>query len=290
MKLSNIIQFIPESFDEEPETDRQALEVAIRQKERAIKHEYHRVYLDNKRVALTIPNAVEDDNFPGGSRALRKALDDESWIRIAVDVVAPNVLNPSAQQQRAVALYDRFIQLAQVKDRIHKKLLVAINAATEFVAQSVDRKTQSQIPEERVPATLSSGVGGKFQNPYFASDIDRYAGAPEGFPWTPHMHKVYNKLKDILKKNGIPGFTVAFGSVFIDPVNRGAGLHNFPNFAVIAANGSFVWRRYDRGGGSGQNWVYVNGQKMNAQRFISFSTSSDPTAQATFTAWVDALK
>jgi hypothetical protein len=280
--------FDDDEFANNPRTG-QDLVVALKQREKAIKHEYVRVYRDNTDLASTIPNYYEDGAFPGGRRKLDVALADKSWVRVSNTVVVPNTVVNQPLIQRALALYSRFQQLQGAKTTIHNKILVASDTASKYVAQSIDKPTAEQIPEAHVPAQISSGGKGKFQNPYFLSGVGRYAGDPENFPWTPHMQKMYITLRDILNKNNIPGFTIAYGSTLVDPVRKGASLLNYSNFAIVGAKEKLVWRKYDMGGGSGQNWVYINGEKMNTSRFILVSTLTDQKSQTLFASWMTAL-
>jgi hypothetical protein len=293
MKLTLLKPVIFEAFDDDEFANTphagQDLVAALKQREKAIKHEYIRVYRDNTEMASAIPNHYAVNAFPGGHKKLAAALADKSWVRVSNDVVVPNTAVNQPLIQQAMATYQRFQQLANAKVAMHNKILVAQGSASAYVSQSIDKPTTEQIPETQVPAQISSGKG-KFRNPYFLSNVGRYAGVAENFPWTPHMHKMYVTVKDILDKNGVPGFTVAYGSTFVDPVRQGASLISCSNFAVIGASGKFVWRKYDLGGGSGQNWVYVDGEKMNTTRFILFSGQSDPKAQAQFASWIAALK
>ena len=295
MKLTLIRPVIFEAFDDDKfgngvPTDPEALVAALKRREKAIKHEYLRVHRENTDIATTIPKYIMIDAFPGGDVKANNALRDGSWIRVSSEVMVPNIPENRPLIDKATALYNRFLQLFQAKITIHNKILVAQNSASEYIAKSIDKSKTEQIPESQVPLQISSGAKGKFQNPYFLSDVGRYAGDPENFPWTPHMHKMYTALKDILDKNGIPGFTVAYGSTIVDSVRQGASLINYSNFAVIGANGKLIWRKYDKGGGSGQNWLYINGNKTNTSRFIFGTTTKHAGIKAEFDKRIAALK
>jgi hypothetical protein len=140
-------------------------------------------------------------------------------------------------------------------------------------------KISKQIPESKVPEKISSGKG-KFGNPYFVSPDKRYAGDPAFFPFSSPMLIMYYELDEILTTNGFEGLTTMYASSIVH------GNKNLNNFVVIGAKGKFMWRKYDMGGGSGQNWVYVNGDKMHTSIFLDEARSNTTK----FSNWMATLK
>jgi hypothetical protein len=132
-----------------------------------------------------------------------------------------------------------------------------------------------------LPTQLSNGGSGKFANPYFLDPKEHYAGTPALYPnWSKYStsRKNFVKLSTMLTTFGVEDFTKMY-----------SGLHSssYFNFALIGGKGKFVWRKYDAGGGSGQNWCYINGTKHITTDIIAMY--EDPTQHAKLKALLDPI-
>lgn len=147
----------------------------------------------------------------------------------------------------------------QRKKEKEQKLATAATAAWA-------KAPQITIPAAKVPAKVSTGAG-MATNPYHgAGNTDQYAGSPLHYSWTAQMKPNFVEIQNALERNGIA------------PLDRiyAARYQGGPtNFICIGAGGRLVWRKYDVGGGSGQNWIFVDGVKMNA----SALTGNPPAVQ-----------
>lgn len=128
-------------------------------------------------------------------------------------------------------------------------------AAAETRRANVSTQT---INPANVPTKISIGKS-SFTNPYHAGNNSKYAGHPDGYPLSSPMLAIYEDLKRVFDRNGVPGFSVCYA----------ARIDKHINFAFIGVNNKFVWRKYDVGGGSGQNWIYLAGNKMKTSDFMS---------------------
>lgn len=277
MKLINIRPIIVEADNEDdnfaavtPYSSPAEQLNSLKRKEEATKHEIRRLHSEGNSIARRISGSVDVHLYPGGGVALDRDIAKGLVVRASNDVVVINTPESQPAIQRAIAKYKRYIQLNKIKINVHNQILIAQGAASHHLKSTAsDSTTGTQIPEAQVPPQISTGKG-KFRNPYFVSDVGRYAGDPEGFPWTAQMQKMYTSLTAALVKRGFTGengFTVMYASTIVQQAH--GTLVNCYNFAVIGAGGRFVWRKYDKGGGSGQNWVYVDGKQMKTSTFLA---------------------
>jgi septum formation inhibitor MinC len=159
----------------------------------------------------------------------------------------------------------RLLQLTNtISDRInqHEK---EQRAKQRAAVKSAHNPAPSQIPASQVPKMVPSGRS-SVQNPYYLGALsDSYAGTPEQAPLTPSQLIHLGRIQDALKRNGIKPLTIMY---YGKP--RG-----FVNFVAIndPTNPTVVWRKYDVGGGSGQNWITLNGNRMNTTSFTDPGTT-----------------
>lgn len=154
---------------------------------------------------------------------------------------------------------------------IKKRINAKIKADAGKVRDSTEPVT---IPEDQVPQKLSTTGKNGFQNPYFLSKVGRYAGDLDHYPWaSAQMVSAYNQLKEILEQHGIAPFTVIYGGLML---NHGS---KYANFAAVAGNGKLIWRKYDAGGGSGQNWIIIGGKNMKTSSVLHGGKNDPKIAQ-----------
>lgn len=130
-------------------------------------------------------------------------------------------------------------------------------------AAAILTKQSNKAPVKIAPAnvpfkvpTSSDPTASKINNPYHGNGYtDVYAGSAEHYHWSAVMEAMYLEFDAILTRNGIDSF---------DRVYAGRHAGKDINFIAIAAGGDFVWRKYDVGGGSGQNHVWIAGNKISA--------------------------
>lgn len=101
------------------------------------------------------------------------------------------------------------------------------------------------------------------ENPYWTNTAKggAYAGHPTGYSWSTPIQKLYANIITALKRNGLD-LPVAY-------VGRPNGVNI--NFLMLSGHKKFVWRKYDMGGGSGQNWVFLNGEKWKTSDFVALA-------------------
>jgi hypothetical protein len=81
---------------------------------------------------------------------------------------------------------------------------------------------------------------------------DTFTGRPWDYKeWTSNQLSQYSALSKVLEDRGLPGFNKLYAGKL-----RG----KYTNMIVANKGNTFVWRVYDSGPGSGQNWVYIDGE------------------------------
>jgi hypothetical protein len=279
MRLTTIKPSILEAEDEDdtfaavtPYSSPDEQVAKLKHREAAIKHELQRLYREGNDLGMSVKGTVDVNSIPGAK--LDKEIAANRLVRISNDYAVPNTPENQPLIQSALRKYKRYVFLNARRMNIHNDILIAKQSASAHVLAQQGKVAGPQIPESNVPAQISSGKG-KFRNPYFLSDVGRYAGDPVHFPWTVQMQRMYKTLEDILTKHGLLGFSVIYGSTLVlQSSYTPIALSNNQNFAATNANGKLVWRKYDMGGGSGQNWIYVDGQKMKTSTFIRLSQAA----------------
>jgi hypothetical protein len=157
------------------------------------------------------------------------------------------------KSMRASEIADHARKVAEEAKRAAKKDLTT-QAKNAIAATATNVK---EIPSAQVPKTIviPGGSGRGIDNPYWTKPARRYAGPPAGAPLHSTQLLLMHKINTVLQRHGITPLNVAY---------VGFHQHNssyLSNFIIMNPSGSVVWRKYDVGGGSGQNWVYLNGQK-----------------------------
>lgn len=133
--------------------------------------------------------------------------------------------------------------------------------------QLLTNKNVKQFKQKDIPKTIrtkpgSPTVKGGFSNPYYSGTELKYAGPPGGYDWK-YQAENFFALRKALNELG---FNIDQLYVGIWE-NRG----NRINMAAVGAGGRFVWRKYDPSPGAGQNWVYIDGSKMNTSDFLAMT-------------------
>lgn len=179
------------------------------------------------------------------------------------DIKPEDAVPPTDNRARRMAGVCRHLIYLRRRLRALEKLKFP-NGSLEGQKNAVERaRIEGYIKEMNDASKISSGKG-KFENPYLlgGTDSDRYIGSPENYKdFSLQMKKQYEELKSILAANGLHIDTL-YASKHVYKGNRF-------NFAGIGAGGRFVWRKYDPAPGAGQNWVYIDGERLNTSTFLS---------------------
>lgn len=147
----------------------------------------------------------------------------------------------------------------QVAEQHLKRVTSTLNKEMQSAATERRSNVASQrLDPANIPAKISTGKS-SFTNPYHAGNNSKYAGHPDGYALSSPMLAIYEDLKRVFNRNGVPGFSVCYA----------ARIDKHINFAFVGVGGKFIWRKYDVGGGSGQNWIYLDGNKMKTSDFMS---------------------
>lgn len=152
---------------------------------------------------------------------------------------------------------------------IKSSMDVAAVTAMATSNQSGQGGAGNQIPVAQIPRKLRTGPAGSLiDNPYFKSA--EYAGPPVGYKFSTPMRTIFVSLESTLRRHGL-----TLGTLY---VGRHGGVGGPINFVTATANNNIVWRKYDAGGASGQNWLYLNGARMNTSSFIRLTEAQRDAA------------
>lgn len=158
------------------------------------------------------------------------------------------------------------------KRRIKKvKEVAAANALANSTAPTAPNSTMAPAS---IPALVPTKPGSKgVQNPYVLNDAAQgpgYAGAPSGYKFTTQMQRLYNEIESALRRNGKTLATIYVGRPYTG--------YSAINFIATTTDSKFVWRKYDPGPGAGQNFVFLNGVKMNTSTFVGYTPAQQDAA------------
>jgi hypothetical protein len=123
-------------------------------------------------------------------------------------------------------------------------------------AQVPPPATFKKMPEKLELPTASGGTS-KITNP--ADNLSKgKVGSPFDMPLHPTQQRILMIITKTCLDNNIKPVNTMFFGVY------GGSIQNF-----VAHNDdkSIVWRKYDAGGGSGQNWMFLNGNKIATTSF-----------------------
>lgn len=203
----------------------------------------------------------------------------EDYVKLRNDVAesywkawqhSDSLTKAGAPQQEIAAINIKLFLLTKLQDkcqsyidRIKKGNANEKNSQVkiQFAAYLASAPTHT-IPTSSIPATISiPGSKGYFNNPYFVSGVtNQYAGDPAHYPdWSTPMKAILLAFIETLHQLGKPPLTDMYAGRY-----GGANI----NFAVFNPTKTLIWRKYDVGGGSGQNWLYINGTKVNTSHFM----------------------
>lgn len=160
-----------------------------------------------------------------------------------------------------VGAIDRRIKA--IKKAVDTAAVVAkATAAGITTTPNATSSVAGQIPVAQIPKKLGTSPGAtNIDNPYFKSG--EYAGPISGYKFSTPMQRIYLSLEATLRRHGL-----TLGTLY---VGRHGGAGGPINFVTSAGGNKLVWRKYDAGGASGQNWIYLNGHKMNTSSFIGMT-------------------
>lgn len=111
------------------------------------------------------------------------------------------------------------------------------------------------IPADQVPNRISTGSSW-INNPYHIAANGQYAGQIGAYPFSPASKATVDSINDALVRNGIPPLMTLYAGFR----EKYAQLNCI---AVGGKRGEIVWYKYDVGGGSGQNYLYISGTKCS---------------------------
>jgi len=182
---------------------------------------------------------------------------EEKRIKVAAESLAPYKRLISASTREFGEQIGDVIKGRETERR--KKANQAAGGIFEEWANNIPRK---QVDPKNIPKKLSKQAGGvaRVGNPYFTNGVtNEYAGHPAHYPlWSNQWKRRVLEINEALVDSGFGGFEMMY-----------AGKHNGRNFNffIIAAGGDFVWRKYDVGGQSGQNWIFLKGKQGKTTTF-----------------------
>ena len=153
----------------------------------------------------------------------------------------------------------------QIK-KVEKQAAQDVMAKQTAAAGGTSTMGTTAVPAASIPKqilTNPSSQRSAVANPYWTNSAPggAYAGHPTGYKWSTPIQKLYANIITALKRNGLD-LPIAY-------VGRPNGVSI--NFIMLSGNKKFVWRKYDMGGGSGQNWVFLNGEKFHTSTFVAMT-------------------
>ncbi len=132
------------------------------------------------------------------------------------------------------------------------------------------------IPKVAAPSPIPTKIPVKnkrpIQNPYVnVHATNQYAGNVFHYPdWSAYWKNQIVQISDILKRNGKGGLELMYASTH-------SGGARF-NFVITGANGNLTWRKYDPAPGAGQNWIFLNGKKLNTSSLLNMNNATQDKA------------
>ena len=159
-------------------------------------------------------------------------------------------------------------KIAQAKkDKLMLKNADVFKILDTHKAEADRNRFSPSIPN---PTKLAMSQGGKalVENPTHSGNATQvFWGRPWDFPWwTDKRLQEYKNYSKLLERNNKSGFTRMYAAIYHG---------QYLNFVMIGDDGNFVWRVYDVGGGSGQNWIFANGNKTQASIFTNIKTPKE---------------
>jgi hypothetical protein len=216
-----------------------------------------------------------DDTFMGYNWTQRKRGFEEYEFRGTRDHISATIVfarkNSAAEKQvkkmirnhnqydrlrRIAALYDVFDKEEKRRARtLRRESNLAADTPFEEWAKSTKKSRKRKIPR-LLP--VHSSKPARNENPAaYPGAKEKYVGHPAHFPrWKGDWKRRLLSINDMLTRNGKSGLQMMYSS-------RMGGGSKYFNFFIIGADGDFVWRKYQTSPQNGQNWVYINGKKMN---------------------------
>lgn len=203
----------------------------------------------------------------------RRATVPNGQVRIADEAYTLAVYPPKAQAwltKAAPIITELTFRVEKLKRAVKtaQKNVDVQKIATKAASVGVTNQSGSTIPVANIPKKLQMSPGSKgIDNPYWLSG--EYAGHPSGFNFSTPMKTIYVSLEATLNRHGLTLDPLYVGRY---PIAYMAGPAKGPiNFVTQTSNLKVTWRKYDVGGGSGQNWLFLNGTKMNTSNFMSLT-------------------
>lgn len=153
-------------------------------------------------------------------------------------------------------------KIKSIKKEVDAAAVIAAATTAGLTTNASGVSNAPQVPIAQIPRKLgTSPNASNIDNPYFKSG--EYAGPPYGYKFSTPMRTIYVSLEATLKRHGL-----TLGTLY---VGRHGGAGGPINFVTATAGNKFVWRKYDAGGASGQNWIYLNGHQMKTSSFMSMT-------------------
>jgi hypothetical protein len=155
--------------------------------------------------------------------------------------------------------------------RAQEKKSVANAAGVEFgtYAKNVSKMNAPYPIPHKLPVANKRPIN----NPYVTANATKqYAGSVFHYPhWSAYWKTQIMTIEAILKRNGKKGLEMMYASTH----NNGGARFNF---VIEGANGKLTWRKYDPSPGAGQNWIILNGNKMNTSTLLGADKSKQDKA------------
>ena len=126
------------------------------------------------------------------------------------------------------------------------------------------------------PTTYDGGdyLGDNYQ----VNFIDKYVGPPEGIDLGPVQERTYEKLQEVLERNGDSFREFRWAKYTVDHTtwpdrhSRQAGFKPDVLTRFVGIADKMVWEKYEGTvAGGGRNTVYVGGRKMKMTDFVKLS-------------------
>lgn len=151
----------------------------------------------------------------------------------------------------------------EIIEKSEKKARVsAASVSFDSYAQATQKiSAPSPIPN-KIP--VAGAKRRPINNPYVTvGAAKQYAGHVAHYPhWSRYWKDQITTVEGILKRNGKGGLEMMYASTH----QHGGGRFNF---VITGANGKLTWRKYDPSPGAGQNWIFLDGKKMNTSSLLS---------------------
>lgn len=223
------------------------------------------------------PNEVMYTDFPWFDKypALRYRLKN-----YAISKKSPwfnNIEDKVAQLEKFNTEVIKIFELRRGYVKKIKKILAEQKKSQRGSASDSFDQYAKKVPKLSPPSIMPTKIPVKnkrpINNPWVTANATKqYAGNVFHYPdWSPYWKDQIMQVEDMLNRNNKGGLGMMYASTHD---NSGARF----NFVITGANGNLTWRKYDPSPGAGQNWIFLNGQKMNTSRLLGMDKAKQDQA------------